>query len=61
MVLIGGTETSAITLVYGTWHVLRDPRVEQKLVAELRRAMPDKEVMFDLTTLENLPYLVTLI
>ena len=55
---IAGTGTTATTLTYATWHTLKSPEVERKLVAELRHAMPDKDAMTDWQTLETLPYLV---
>ncbi len=61
LMFVAGTGTSANTLVAATWHALRDPAIEHKLVAELRHAMPDKEAMTDWQTLESLPYLVSLV
>ncbi len=52
-----GTDTTASTLVIGTWFVLNDPVILRKLKAELWEAMPGKEDV-DLAMLEGLPYLV---
>lgn len=56
-----GTHTTANALTYATWHVLKNPEIERKLVAELRHAMPDQHVRTDWQTLETLPYLVGLV
>jgi len=53
-----GTDTTANTLVVGTWNILSEPRILQRLKDELRQAMPDKNDTPDWATLENLPYLV---
>lgn len=53
-----GTDTTAHTLVVGTWHILNEPRILQTLNHELRQAMPNRDDTLDWATLENLPYLV---
>lgn len=53
-----GTDTTANTLVVGTWNIVSEPRILQRLKDELWQAMPDKDDTLDWATLENLPYLV---
>ena len=53
-----GTDTTANTLVVGTWHILNEPRILQRLKDELRQVMPNKTDTPGWATLENLPYLV---
>ena len=55
---LAGTDTTANTLVFATWYLLKNPEIERKLVAELRHAMPDKNEMANWETLETLPFLV---
>lgn len=54
-----GTDTTANTLIQGTWYVLSNARILKELQDELRQAMPKKDVMLDWATLEKLPYLVS--
>jgi len=56
----GGTDTTANVLSRGTYEMLRNPRILHKLKAELRQAIPNKDNMVNWTTLESLPYLVSL-
>lgn len=58
--LAAGMDTTANALRFGTWSVLSDQRIYQKLKEELRSAMPDRDAMVDSAVLENLPYLVLL-
>ena len=55
---LAGTDTTANTLVFATWYILKNPEIERKLVAELRHAMPNKNAMVKWETLETLPFLV---
>ena len=58
LMLAAGMDTTANTLVQGTFYVLHNDRIHRKLCDELFKAMPDKDVMINSATLENLPYLV---
>lgn len=59
--LLAGTDTTANALVVGTWSVLRDAQVQERLGKELREALagPDSEITA--AKLEKLPYLVSLL
>lgn len=56
--LFGGADTTGTTLMHGTFHVLKDVVVYQKLKAELQQAWPVIEDAPSHATLETLPYLV---
>ena len=56
--LFGGADTTGITLMHGTFYVLKDMEVYQKLKAELRQAWRVLEIAPSQVTLETLPYLV---
>ena len=58
LMLAAGMDTTANTLVQGTFYVLHDDRIRRKLCDELVKAMPDKDTMANSATLETLPYLV---
>ena len=59
LMLAAGMDTTANTLCQGTFYVLKDDHIRRKLCDELEKAMPNKNAMVDLATLENLPYLVS--
>lgn len=52
-----GSGTTANTLVFLIWAVLKDPKVHETLVAELKEALPDSSRKPDIGTLQKLPYL----
>lgn len=56
-----GTMTTASVLKVGTYHVLAEPLVLNKLTTELRKAIPDPAVATPLRELEQLPYLSAVI
>lgn len=56
--LFGGADTTGTTLMHGTFHVLKDSDVYQKLKAELQESWPILEDPPNQATLETLPYLV---
>lgn len=58
LMFIAGTDTTANTLVQGTMAILSNPRIEQKLRAELLKAISDKGATVNWAILEDLPYLV---
>lgn len=57
-VVSAGTHTTRHALCVGTVHVLQNPDIEGKLVAELQRAMVDRDGTVPYQLLEKLPYLV---
>ncbi|THH33280.1 hypothetical protein EUX98_g884 [Antrodiella citrinella] len=59
--LAAGSDTVGNTMTVGTFYILSDPRVCNKLVAELEEAWPDVEVPMHLEILEKLPYLTAVI
>lgn len=54
-----GSETVANTCTVGTFHVLNNPYVREKLVEELSAAWPERDSPASLAILEKLPYLVS--
>ncbi len=61
-VLLGaGTDTTANTLAWTTYHILANPPVIARLRKELVDAIPDLENMPPLNQLEALPYLTAVI
>ncbi|KAG2418560.1 hypothetical protein HFD88_001661 [Aspergillus terreus] len=50
-------ESSGLTLMHGSFHIIQTPRVYRKLREELMAAWPDLEQPPSLATLEQLPYL----
>ena len=62
LIIIGaGTVTTASVLTVGTYHLLADPLILQKLTTELKQAIPDPSVATPLRELEQLPYLSAVI
>ncbi|PBK62146.1 cytochrome P450 [Armillaria solidipes] len=55
--LIAGTDTTSNAMSIGFFHVLNDPSVRAKLVAELKATCPEKESSMPYDSLEKLPYL----
>lgn len=56
-IMAGSIELSS-ALAYGTFHVLNDPEVHQRLIEELIVAWPDPNNAVSFEVLEKLPYLV---
>ena len=56
-----GIETTMWTLSVATFHILWNPSIEQRLVAELVGAMPDPTQILSWTQLEKLPFLSAVI
>lgn len=54
---IAGADTTALTMVALTYHVLADPDVYARLRAELESVMPDASQFPDPIKLDTLPYL----
>ena len=55
--LLAGTDTTSLNLTIATYRVLSDPYILMKLQAELREAMPRKDMQLEHAELERLPYL----
>ena len=59
-VVIGaGADTTANALTITHFHILDNPEVHKKLLAELVAALPNKFDPFELRVVEQLPYLVS--
>ena len=57
--LNAGTNTTTHAMVIVTWALLNEPPMMQRLKAELKVAMPDRNDTVDWIGLEGLPYLVS--
>ena len=55
---LAGSDTVGNTCTTGFFHILSNPEVLRKLVAELDHAWPDMNSQLDFQTKEKLPYLV---
>lgn len=53
LMIAAGTDTTANVLGLATWHITTNPEVEAKLVAELKKAMPEKDAILDSASLEG--------
>ena len=60
VILLAGMDTTANALTVGTWEVLQNEQVHQKLMKELYQIIPDKTSQFKADILDKLPYLVEL-
>lgn len=58
ILLAAGTETTAIALTFATYHILRAPRVQAAVEAELATLRRDADGRLPYQAIENLPYLV---
>ncbi|KAJ4290380.1 hypothetical protein N0V90_010596 [Kalmusia sp. IMI 367209] len=56
-----GTETTARTMAVITYYLLKEKDIGQKLLEELKTALPTKDVDVSLPRLESLPYLSAVI
>lgn len=56
--LFAGTDTTVVTLMHGSFCILRSPKIYQNLKEELLTAWPDLEQPPSLSDLEQLPYMV---
>lgn len=57
LTLFSGTDTTANTLAYATYHIINDHTIYQRLKTELKSAIQEKHSIPEWSTLENLPYL----
>lgn len=53
LMIAAGTDTTANVLGVLLWHVTQNPKVEAKLLADLKCAMPERDVLLDSATLEG--------
>lgn len=58
VMVFAGSDTVALTLTTGLFHVLDNPAIHQKLMAELTQAWPNLGTAPSYEDLEKLPYLV---
>ena len=56
-VIGAGLETTAWALTTGSFYIINDPRVHERLCEELCQAIPDPSAPLELAQLEKLPYL----
>lgn len=56
---VAGTDTTAHTMCQGTYGVLANPAIAQRLSQELREAIPTRDTPVSFSMLEKLPYLVS--
>ncbi|KAM0716121.1 hypothetical protein Q7P37_008635 [Cladosporium fusiforme] len=57
--LVAGSDTTALTLTFGVWHISSDPFVKSNLVAALENGLSNTGAEFPtLIQLESIPYLV---
>ena len=59
--ITAGTETTARTLSILSFHIMNNPDVLKLLREELKTVMPDPKSSVTSSTLENLPYMVSLV
>ena len=57
LMFVAGAETTANTFVQGTFHVLSNPHIKERLQTELKTVLPSLDSSTDWATLEKLPYL----
>lgn len=59
LILGAAADTTGNTLTTATHRVITNPKMYERLTAELKQAFPDPNVDLDFPTLEKLPYLVS--
>ncbi|EKG14777.1 Cytochrome P450 [Macrophomina phaseolina MS6] len=60
-ILVAGSDTTAYTLATGLFHILRRPELKERLVREVREALPSGDDLPSFTQLEKIEYLVRLL
>nr|XP_036575938.1 Benzoate 4-monooxygenase 1 [Colletotrichum truncatum]KAF6782594.1 Benzoate 4-monooxygenase 1 [Colletotrichum truncatum] len=55
--LVAGSDTSALTVTYGIYHILSNPKIRDRLTRELEEALPSIDTAPTLLQLEKIPYL----
>ena len=56
-----GTLTSSHALKHATYHILANPKIHERLMIDLEKAIPDPNNPPNLRELENIPYLVAIL
>lgn len=59
MILNGGTEPPANQMAYATYHFLKHPEVQDRILEELDSVERDADGRLPLRAIENLPYFVS--
>ncbi|UPK95576.1 hypothetical protein LCI18_006511 [Fusarium solani-melongenae] len=55
--LVAGSDTSATSMAVAVLEIISHPSIEKRLVEELDAAIPDKDNLPSIKSLENIPYL----
>ena len=61
IVIGAGADTTANTLAVTHFYILNNSKIRRKLEKELREALPHKDAPVELSVVEKLPYLVSLL
>ncbi|OJJ39848.1 hypothetical protein ASPWEDRAFT_49717 [Aspergillus wentii DTO 134E9] len=61
ILVAASADTTGNALTIAAYNVVTNPKIYERLTAELREAFPDSEDNLDFTTLEKLPYLTAII
>lgn len=56
--LVAGSDTTATTLTVGLLEILSHPKIEERLIMELDAAIPDRDQLPLVQSLEKIDYLV---
>lgn len=56
--IVAAADTTGNAMTIATYNVVSNPKIYERLTAELRGKFPDPEAKMDFVTLEKLPYLV---
>jgi cytochrome P450 len=59
LMFVAGTDTTANALVQGSWRIMNNPEVLDKLRNELLEAVQSNETTIPFVALQELPYLVS--
>lgn len=59
VMMIAGSDTVGNALAVGTFHILKNPKILEILMNELKEAWPEKDAKVGYEKLEKLPYLVS--
>ena len=58
VMLSAAADTTGNAMTMAAYHVIQNPPIYERLIAELKAAFPDASTKLDYVTLEKLPYLV---
>lgn len=59
ILVAAAADTTGNALTIATYNAVRNPKIYQRLTAELKEAFPDPAMKMDFVSLEKLPYLVS--